>query len=275
VLSDVSETELLNRRLDALERYNENIVQSINSALLVVDEAGVITFANPTAGHILGCASAALIGRRVADWFSTSLGGPSLISQTLQEGVRFKGAETMIRLDTGAALPIGISCTALVDHEGHTHGAVAIFQDLSEIKQLQQQVLQQEKMASIGQLAAGVAHEINNPMGFIHANLYQMSEYLEDIGCYLDSVDQLRSAVETHDAGRIEAAARTLGLDFLPLARERYELVVPRRWLSDPRVEHLLATLATPRLRARIAALPGYDSSASGEQREVVAVASP
>jgi two-component system NtrC family sensor kinase len=210
VLSDVSQTELLSRRVDALERYNENIVLSINSALLVIDLAGRITFANPTAGQILGRASADLVGRFVSDWFSPFDDGPSLLSRTLDEGLRFKGAEAMIRLDSGAALPIGISCTPLIDDDGRTQGAVAIFQDLSEIKQLQQQVLQQEKMASIGQLAAGVAHEINNPMGFIHANLYQMSEYLEDLAGYLDAVDELRAVVADSPVAGVEAAAHKL-----------------------------------------------------------------
>ena len=75
-------------------------------------------------------------------------------------------------------MPIGISCAPIVDADGARLGVVATFQDLTEIKQLQRQVLQTEKMASIGQLAAGVAHEINNPMGFIHANLFQMAEYV-------------------------------------------------------------------------------------------------
>ena len=105
----------------------------------------------------------------------------ALIARTLEEGVRFKGAETVVTRADRTVVPIGISCAPMVDDEGQRIGAVAIFQDLTEIKQLQQQVLQTEKMASIGQLAAGVAHEINNPMGFIHANLFQMSEYVWSI----------------------------------------------------------------------------------------------
>jgi len=55
-----------------------------------------------------------------------------------------------------------------------------------ELKQTQSQILQQEKMASIGQLAAGVAHEINNPMGFISSNLTTLSKYVERLGEYLE-----------------------------------------------------------------------------------------
>ncbi len=82
------------------------------------------------------------------------------------------------------------------DRDGTPLGAVAIFQDLTEIKQLQRQVLQTEKMASIGQLAAGVAHEINNPMGFIHANLCQMAEYLDDLAKVWDKIEALRKVVQ-------------------------------------------------------------------------------
>jgi len=56
----------------------------------------------------------------------------------------------------------------------------------NELKQTQSQILQQEKMASIGQLAAGVAHEINNPMGFISSNLTTLSKYVERLGEYLE-----------------------------------------------------------------------------------------
>jgi len=246
-LSDVTETELLSRRVGALERYNENIVQSINSALLVVDRAGRITFANPTAGQILGRASHELLGRQVADWFSPGDGGPSTLSRTLADGLRFKGAEAMIRLDSGAALPIGISSTPLVDEEGRTHGAVAIFQDLSEIKQLQQQVLQQEKMASIGQLAAGIAHEINNPMGFIHANLHQMSEYLEDLAGYLDAVGALRAASEGGASGPIEAAARQLAEEGeridIAFLREDFAKAVRESQEGSERIRHIVRDL--------------------------------
>jgi len=235
------------RKIAWLERYNENIVQSINSALLVVDPNGRITFANPTAGEILGGAQEVLSGRHVGDWFPAIADEPSLVQRTLDEGVRFKGAETMIRLDDGSPLPIGISCTPLVDPDGGTHGAVAIFQDLSEIKQLQQQVLQQEKMASIGQLAAGVAHEINNPMGFIHANLYQMTEYLDDLDAYLDAVDVLVEAVSVGGEAQSRAAVRALietkdrvDADFL---RRDFRKAVLESQEGSERIRHIVRDL--------------------------------
>jgi PAS domain S-box-containing protein len=188
------------RHIRDLQRYNENIIQNLNSALLVVDAEGCIVTANTTAEEILAAERGGLVGRCVWDWLADETPEQSVIGRTLGEGLRFKGQETKIRLDDGTVLPIGMSCSPLIvesGSEGEAEGraAVAIFQDLSEIKQLQRQVLQKEKMASIGQLAAGVAHEINNPMGFIHANLFQMTEYLGDLHQAWERVEDLQKAI--------------------------------------------------------------------------------
>jgi len=197
VLSDLTEVELLSKQVADLQRYNENIIQNMNSALLVVDLDGCITYANPTAEHILDTEPGGLRGRPVWEWFPDVPREEVLISRTLEENARFRGAETVITRASGRIVPIGISCAPMSDRDGTRLGAVAIFQDLTEMKQLQRQVLQTEKMASIGQLAAGVAHEINNPMGFIHANLCQMSEYLDDLAKVWDRVEALRKTVQS------------------------------------------------------------------------------
>ncbi len=210
-----SERELA-RRVDELERTNEHIIQNMNSALLVVDDRGRISFANPSAESILDVEAGGLRGRSVWDWFPESPREAPHLARTLAEGVRFRGAEGMLQRPDGSLIPIGISCAPLAVAEDAAPGAVAIFQDLSEIKQLQRQVLQTEKMASIGQLAAGIAHEINNPMGFVHANLSQMGEYLDDLRRVWERVEALRKALHAGDATPDPAAGEELaGLDRL------------------------------------------------------------
>jgi len=210
VLWDVTEAEQLNRRLAELKRYNENIIQNMNSALLVVDREGRIAFANPTAEGILRGKLAELRGRSIWEWLSDTPRGRELLERTLREGVRFRGAETVITHPSGQVVPIGISCAPLQGANGRRVGAVAIFQDLSEIKELQRHVSQTERMASIGQLAAGVAHEINNPMGFIHANLCQMAEYLSDLRRLWERVGDLQAAIATGRTDQIRAQSEKL-----------------------------------------------------------------
>jgi len=202
--------------------YDDEILQNMNSALLVIDTDGCITACNPPAELILGERADALRGRSVRRWFAGGPPGEDWVARTLAQGVRFRGAESTITRADGSRVPIGISCAPIVDSDGVRLGVVATFQDLTEIKQLQRQVLQAEKMASIGQLAAGVAHEINNPMGFIHANLFQMAEYVGDLRRVFSAVDELRKAVARGDtaeareaAGRLDATAEETQVDFL------------------------------------------------------------
>ena len=92
-----------------------------------------------------------------------------------------------------------------------------------DLKAAQSQILQQEKMASIGQLAAGVAHEINNPVGFIMSNLGSLGTYLDNVTAFLkEQSAALRSAVsrgaadETRDeTQRLEKRRKDLKIDFI------------------------------------------------------------
>ena len=218
------------RRTRELQRYTDGILEDLPSALVVLDCEGHILTANATAEELLDTRGSGLGGRRVWEWLDGDSEAASLIGRTLEQGVRFRGAETILHRDDGSAVPIGLACSPRVV-EGHIassragricRGAVVVLQDLSEIKQLERQLMQTEKMASIGLLAAGVAHEINNPMGFIHANLFQMNEYLGDLRRAWERVADLQNAVrgggldEIRSASdSLSAATRELDLEFV------------------------------------------------------------
>jgi signal transduction histidine kinase len=147
----------------------------------------------------------------------------------------------------GQWIPVGISCSPRFDGSGKSRGVVAVFQDLSEIKELELQVRQTEKMASIGQLAAGVAHEVNNPMGFIHANLHQMSEYLTDLDKYFEATARLTQAAMEGDLEVIRAAAedvttvaREIDLEFV---RTDFEKALLESGEGAERIRHIVKDL--------------------------------
>ena len=184
------------------------VVRHMNSALVVLDRAGNVTFANPIAAQLLGAEAEKLVGRSFGRWFPGVARSQLPVQRTLERGDRVRGAEAMVAREDGRAIPIGLSASPLRSARGEPDGAIVIFQDLSDTKQLESQLLQREKMASIGQLAAGVAHEINNPMGFIHANLSQLREYLEDFARVWERVAVLRK-VALGAGGEVRAAAES------------------------------------------------------------------
>ena len=191
-------------------RAHRDIVEQLNSALLVVDAAGRIAYCNPPAEQILGTPSEALHGRSAWEWFESGPGEEPLIARSLRSGARFKGAEALVTRADGRRVPVGMSCAPIESADGVRSGAVAVFQDLSDVKQMRTQLLQHEKLASIGQLAAGVAHEINNPMGFIHANLFQMAEYVQDLRRVFARVDVLGQAAAKSESPELRQAAEAL-----------------------------------------------------------------
>lgn len=113
------------------------------------------------------------------------------------------------------------------------------FRSAEETEERQQQVLQTEKMASIGQLAAGVAHEINNPMGFIHANLSQMTEYLGDLRRFVSSVETLLEGGELVSPSLFELS-NELELDFV---MEDFAKAIRECQEGAERVRHIVQDL--------------------------------
>src|SRR5262249_1854395 len=132
--------------------------------------------------------------------------GAAQLARALEHGEATPGIETRMRRADGSFVPIALSCGPVMGSDGRPGGPVAAFRDLSDAQQWRAHVLQTEKMASIGQLAAGVAHEINNPMGFIHANLFQMTEYVADLRQIWGRTEVLIKALEGDDADLVSRA---------------------------------------------------------------------
>ena len=86
----------------------------------------------------------------------------------------------------------------------------------AELQETQAQIFQQEKMASIGQLAAGVAHEINNPMGFISSNLTTMGKYMEKINFFEAAlIEMVQNSENTENNASLNALRKKMKIDFI------------------------------------------------------------
>jgi two-component system sensor histidine kinase HydH len=160
---------LVDRTLDRMKGYMENVVESMADGLISIDRDGKIVTLNRQALQILGSSRAHLEGRGIRDVLGEPV-GEILASAERQEYVRER--EMDIRREPGGTVPLSLSAAPLRDEEGREMGLVLLVKDLREIRDLQGRVRRSERLASLGRLAAGVAHEIRNPLssirGFAH-----------------------------------------------------------------------------------------------------------
>jgi two-component system sensor histidine kinase PilS (NtrC family) len=146
-----------------LRELNQLIVSSIQSGLMTTDDFHHILFVNRFGETILGQAAAALRGRRLGELFATTLLEPQ--PQTSRHTLT--RLEMPYRRPNGDTLDLGISMTPLASALRGGGGHLLVFQDLTDIKRLEEEVRTKEKLAAVGEMAAHLAHEIRNPLGSI------------------------------------------------------------------------------------------------------------
>jgi len=140
-------------------------VESTEEAVLITDARRRVSYANPAFLRTLGLRREQVIGRDAFD-FAGEL-GESIESflDTLQR--RSWRGETIVRHADGTAVPITLNASLIRDTDGRVQGAVAIIEDISEAKRFQDQMQRADRLAAVGELAAGIAHEINNALAAI------------------------------------------------------------------------------------------------------------
>lgn len=135
----------------------ENILAHMASGLLVVDNDGRITMINRHGAEVLHSSPEALLGERLLDQFPEA-------QKLLQVKPDRVSNELELRLPDGAVIPLGFNNSFLLSPQGEPEGVIVVFRDLSEIKQLQEEIRRKDRLATIGEVASGIAHEIKNPL---------------------------------------------------------------------------------------------------------------
>jgi PAS domain S-box-containing protein len=188
--SEALELKVLERTREIAETktYLENLLENANDVIYTLDLDQRFTYVNSKV-EIWGYSKEDLLGRPYLSLMSRRHRGKRLRS-TLDIGTK-QAYEVELITRAGELRDALVSVAPLRDNNGAIMGVLGIARDITEKKQLEQQVLNAEKLASIGKLSAGVAHEINNPLGGILNCLYNLrkgklsldrqSEYLESM----------------------------------------------------------------------------------------------
>jgi PAS domain S-box-containing protein len=160
------------------ERRYREFLETTAEGFVALDADGRISFVNRALAGMLGCEAEALLGRPVEE----------LVAEKGRQGVRERlqaagagperGELPLLRAD-GKTLWALVSAVPVLDAEGRITGRRAVVSDVTERRLLQQRLVQAERLSSMGALAAGVAHEVNNPLGYVAANVALARERLE------------------------------------------------------------------------------------------------
>ena len=184
---------LVNRTLKQTQDYTRQVVASMANGLLSVDTHGKVISYNLLALELLGLNESEVRGmdlNEIVDFKTTG------IFQTLDQCMSVMDREIIYRKRSGEMVPLALSITPIMGEGSSCQGAVIILRDLSEIKQLEEKVRRSEKLAAIGKLAAGVAHEIRNPLSSIRGFAQYLRRALKDKPQELEYAETMVSEVD-------------------------------------------------------------------------------
>jgi two-component system sensor histidine kinase PilS (NtrC family) len=205
--------ELIQKQVDynQLETFNRNIIQSLDSGLLTIDLSGKIIFLNRTAEKILNRNEEELKNVSIYDLFPK-------ISEVIDEVKKkasdpfsdYQRYQTLLTNYDGRNIYLGFSISPLTDPDGSFIGHTLIFQDITKFKEMEEQMKRFDKMAAVGLLAAGMAHEIRNPLTSLSGSIQMLKSELP-----LDHQQQKLMEIILRESERLNA----LITDFLLFAQ--------------------------------------------------------
>jgi two-component system sensor histidine kinase HydH len=155
---------LVERTLHRTRDYTRQIVASMANGLVSVDRDGNIVSYNQVAQELLGIEHAEIKDLHLSSVLDVQETG---LSDVMEDCRTISDREILIHKNGRETIPLGISVSPIRDEGDICSGAVMILRDLRKIKQLEEKVVRSEKLAAVGQLAAGLAHEIRNPLSSI------------------------------------------------------------------------------------------------------------
>ena len=150
------------KKADSIARYNDYILGSITSGVVICDSMGVVTRFNHSAENILNFFEKDCRGKHYCDLFGPDHRLSGMLDDALIDGKIHSRHEFEMKRPDGERLWLGCSSSMVSDEKGEGMGAVLLMVDLTEIRRLQEISSYSEKMASLGEMAAGLAHEIRN-----------------------------------------------------------------------------------------------------------------
>jgi two-component system sensor histidine kinase PilS (NtrC family) len=225
--------ELIQKQVDYdhLETFNRNIIQSLDSGLLTIDSSGKIIFLNRTGEKILNRHEGELKDTSIFGLFPKIDGVIEQVKKKPSElPFNYQRYETLLIHLDGRKTYLGFSISPLTDPEGSFIGHTLIFQDITKFKEMEEQVKRVDKMAAVGVLAAGMAHEIRNPLASLSGSIQMLKSEL-----ILNDYQQHLMEITLRESERLNS----LVTDFLLFAHppQTHKILCPIRRVIEETID--------------------------------------
>ncbi len=165
-----------NQRIHRLQEFQRDILDNMNSGFMITDARGLVTVMNESACDLLGVSSESAVGRHVSTVLRVAGAGECPIVTAMRSRQDFSSYEfKALSRGTSDEVLLGLTTNFIRDAKDDVTGVIASFTDLTEMDAIRQELRRHDRLAVVGELAAGLAHEIRNPVTVIRGALEELS----------------------------------------------------------------------------------------------------
>ncbi len=191
-----------------VQDYTASILRSITSGVLTVGPDGSVATANPAAERMLAMSEFEMVPKPIGSLFKDDGGISGDVAKVLSGRIPLALRECTVVTPSGKEIHIQASTSRMRAVGGTVLGAVVTMEDVSDIKALTAQLIRADRLAAMGELTAGVAHEVRNPLGVIRASV----QLLEDAQCDPGRINEAAEVIK-QEIDRLDRVIKAL-LDF-------------------------------------------------------------
>ena len=201
VIFKLQETYIVKKTLNEMKDYTAKLLETMDNAVISVDDKGKIKTFNRKSEEIFGKKREEVLNKDCQEVLNLNILGKPIFKKCLLEKKNI--TREIVLEEKGLKKKIlDINTSFLTDESEEITGVVAVIRDVTEIKDLNEEVARHKRLAALGKLSAGIAHEIRNPLSsirglaqFIHNSFSKTDERKEDLKTIIQEVDRLNKLV--------------------------------------------------------------------------------